>query len=73
MENLSKEQIEKSINAAFDSVNLIEMLNNKQNLDENEIASKNRNIEHLKLMLSKEWFTSNLTSEQKTEIENIIN
>lgn len=73
MENLTQEQINQCINAAFDSVNLINKLDEMIELTDEELASKNRNIDHLKVMMSKEWFVSALTSEQKVEIENIIN
>ncbi len=60
MEEITKEQIEKSIKATFDSVKFIEALNLILELTEEELDAKNRNIEHL-------------TSEQRKQIENIIN
>ena len=73
MNNLTQEQINQCINAAFDSVSLINDLNKILQFTDEELASKNRNIDHLKTMMSKEWFVAALTSEQKVEIENIIN
>ena len=69
MEELTQDQIEKSISAAYDSVSLINGLNSKEVLTEEEADSKDRNIEHIKIMLSKEWFANALTKNQKTELE----
>ena len=67
----SQDQIEKSISAAYDSVSLINELNSKEALTEKEADTKNRNIEHLKIMLSKEWFASELSETQKVELETV--
>lgn len=72
MEELTQEQIEKSISAAFDSVNLIEELNLLETLTEEETDRKTRNIQHLEIMMEKEWFSSNLTSEQTSQINSVI-
>jgi hypothetical protein len=69
---LTSEQIEKSISAAFDSVNLINELNLLETLTEEEADRKNRNIQHLEIMMEKEWFSSNLTSEQNSQIISVI-
>ena len=69
MEELTQEQIERNISAAYDSVSLINGLNSKEVLTEKEADSKDRNIEHIKIMLSKEWFANALTKDQKTELE----
>ena len=69
MEELTQEQIERSISAAYDSVSLINGLNSKEVLTEKEADSKDRNIEHIKIMLSKEWFANALTKDQKTELK----
>jgi hypothetical protein len=48
MEELTpQEQTQKSISAAFDSVNLINELNQKQSLDQEEQDMLSRNKEHL--------------------------
>jgi len=73
MEEITKEQIEKSIKATFDSVKFIEALNLILELTEEELDAKNRNIEHLRIMMKREWFIEHLTSEQRKQIENIIN
>ena len=67
-----QDQIEKSISAAYDSVSLINELNSKEALTEEEDDTKNRNIEHLKIMLSKEWFASALSETQKAELETVV-
>ena len=69
MEELTQDQIEKSISATYDSVSLINELNSKEVLTEEEADSKDKNIEHIKIMLSKEWFANALTKDQKAELE----
>jgi hypothetical protein len=72
MENLTQEQIEKSVNAAFDSVNLINQLKQKETLTEQETDILERNIEHLKIMIGKKWFEEALTNQQKEQINDLI-
>lgn len=72
MEEYTSEQIEKFVLAAFDSVNLINELNLLSTLSEEEQAIKERNTEHLKIMIEKEWFASALTEEQTTIINQLI-
>jgi hypothetical protein len=66
MENLTPEQIAQSVNAAFDSVDLI-------NRNEDDADTIQRNIQHLHIMMEKEWFASALTTEQLEQINNILN
>lgn len=71
--NLTEEEINKmSVNAAFDSVNLINELKLSESLTSDEEEVINRNIEHLKIMLLKDWFLNELTEQQLTEINNCI-
>lgn len=69
MEHLTQEQIEKSISAAYDSVDLINELSSQESLDEEQMAIISRNKEHLVVMLAKDWFADALTEEQKAELE----
>lgn len=62
---------EKTISAAFDSVALINKLI-LQTVDDKKKANVKRNVQHLELMLTKEFFTEALTTEQRTEIETCI-
>jgi hypothetical protein len=62
---------EKSISAAFDSVNLINKLI-LETADDKKKSNVDRNVKHLEIMLTKEFFTEALTAEQKTEIETCI-
>lgn len=62
---------EKAISAAFDSVALINKLV-AETADDKKKASVERNVKHLELMLTKEFFTTALTTEQRTEIEACI-
>lgn len=71
MENLTQEEIQNSINAAYDSVNLINELNLIAELSDEEKNTLDRNKEHLKIMLAKEWFFNALTEEQKVELFDI--
>ena len=72
MEELTQEQIEKSVSAAYDSVNLINELNSKETKAEEDTDVINRNKEHVKIMLGKDWFVEALTSEQKVELKGIF-
>jgi hypothetical protein len=62
---------EKSIKAAFDSVALINRLIT-ETADDKKKANVERNVKHLELMLTKEFFTEALTTEQRVELEACI-
>ena len=62
---------EKAISAAFDSVNLINRLI-LETADDKKKSNVERNVKHLELMLTKEFFTEALTESQRTEIEMCI-
>jgi hypothetical protein len=67
MENeMTQEQIAQSVSAAFDSVDLI-------NLNEADSETIERNVEHLRIMMAKEWFATALTTDQTEQINAIIN
>lgn len=67
------EEVANHISAAYDSVNLINQLNNlAQPLSVENAGKKDRNIEHLKVQMSKEIFVAGLTPEQLAEINNLI-
>jgi len=68
---LTTEQIAKSISAAYDSVALIAELNAKETLTEEETATVTRNVEHIRIMMGKEWFVEGLTNLQITELQAI--
>jgi hypothetical protein len=61
----------KSISAAFDSVALINKLV-VETANDKKKANVERNVKHLELMLTKEFFTDALTSTQKSEIDTCI-
>lgn len=71
MENLTQEEIKTSVNAAYDSVKLINELNLIKELSNEEESTLNRNKEHIEIMLAKEWFFNALTEDQKAELSNI--
>ena len=70
-EEVTAEQAAKSVLAAYDSVNLIAELKRKGTLSEEEIITVKRNVDHIAIMLGKEWFVEELTPAQKTELEAI--
>jgi hypothetical protein len=65
---ITEEQTQRSISAAFDSVNLINELKTKPSLTEEEQSRLDRNKEHLIIMLGKDWFEAGLTEQQKNDI-----
>ncbi len=64
----TEDQTQRSISAAFDSVNLINELKTKPSLTEEEQDRLDRNKEHLIIMLGKDWFETGLTEQQKNDI-----
>lgn len=71
MENITQEQVQLSVLAAYDSVNLINELQVKETLTEEELGTLERNKNHLLIMLEKDWFFSKLTEEQIIELQNL--
>ena len=71
MEELTLEEIQGSIRASFDSVNLI---NEKILLEKTEDLSDSvdRNYRHLEIMISKEWFADALTESERESIDSAI-
>jgi hypothetical protein len=65
------EEVAKSVSAAYDSVALITELKAKESLTEEETSTLARNEEHIRIMLSKEWFVAGLTKKQVTELQAI--
>ena len=68
---LTAEQIAQSVSAAYDSVVLIAELKVKETLTEEEAATVTRNVEHIRIMMGKEWFVGGLTKKQITELQKI--
>ena len=64
----TEDQTQRSISAAFDSVNLINELKTKPSLTEEEQSRLDRNKEHLIIMLGKDWFDAGLTEQQRNDI-----
>lgn len=71
LETKTEEQVNNSIKAAFDSVNLINSIVSEPFEAKKEKLIK-PNVEHLSLMLSKDWFAAGLTEEQKSQIDSCI-
>ena len=71
MKTKTPEQIQKDVSAAFDSVNLINKLV-LETISDKKKSNVERNVKHLELMVTKEFFSSTLTEEQTTEITDCI-
>jgi len=67
-----EQQAQRSISAAFDSVGLINELKAKPSLTEEEQDRLDRNVEHLRIMLAKDWFSDSLTEQQKNDINSCL-
>ena len=63
------EEVAKSVSAAYDSVAIINQLNGKMDITEEETATLDRNVEHIRIMMGKEWFVGGLTDLQVTELQ----
>ncbi len=68
---LTEGQKVKSVLAAYDSVALINELRAKAELTEEDNNAITRNVEHIAIMLGKEWFVESLNTAQKAELEAI--
>ena len=55
---LTPEEITQNYNASMDSVNLINELMSFDSRTDDQIASVKRNVEHLELMISKDYWTT---------------
>lgn len=62
-----------SVNAAFDSVNLIDnTLSSTGMTVENKIKIIQPNVSHLKIMMNKNWFISVLINDEGNQIQTCI-
>ena len=68
---LTTKQKERSVLACYDSLNLVNELKAKSTLTEEETDTLKRNEEHIRIMLTKDWFANELTAKQKTELSKI--
>lgn len=68
---MTEEQIQRSVSAAFDSVTLINELKLKPSLTEEEQSRLDRNKD-LTVMLGKDWFSNALTEQQTTDINTCL-
>ena len=65
------EQVAKSVEAAYDSVEIYNQLNGKLDITEEETVIFDRNVEHIRIMMGKEWFVAGLTPLQVIELQAI--
>ncbi len=75
-ENLTQEEIRNSINAAFDSVELINGIVNGSQLDRESVQEKkdtiDRNVSHLEIMIDKSWFNDGLEAGEADQITDAV-
>ena len=57
-EEITPEQISKNYTSALDSVDLIIKLKSQTKLSKEDIDTIDRNVEHLKIMLAKDYWTN---------------
>lgn len=69
---VTQEQTRESVNAAFDSVNLINEINALVEKTQDDLDTLDRNVRHLEIMMAKDWFVAELTPEEKIQIEAVI-
>jgi hypothetical protein len=69
---VTQEQARASVNAAFDSVNLINKINALAETTQEDLDTLDRNVQHLEIMMAKDWFVAELTLEEKEQIEAVI-
>ena len=76
MEEMTVEEIQQSVTAAFHSVDLINaVIAGDQMADESAEEKQDavsRNVEHLKIMVAKEWFAEALSADQTTAMNTCI-
>jgi len=70
-ETHTPEQVQQHISAAFDSVNLINEEITKEVTD-NRKDTVRRNVDHLEIMIGKDWFEEGCTEQQVTDINAAI-
>jgi len=75
-ETKTQEEVQASITAAFDSVNLINGIVDGSQMATESTSEKedtvDRNVAHLEIMEAKTWFSDGLTSQQETDIDAAI-
>jgi len=71
LELTPEQEITKSVEAAYDSVALITELKAKETLTEEDADTLKRNEEHIRIMLTKDYFVAALTKTQKTQLSKI--
>ena len=70
-EELTPEEIQKHIKSSFDSVDIITKTITETK-DDKKSKTVKRNYQHLESMLSKEWFSTALTTVQRKSIDDSI-
>jgi hypothetical protein len=71
-DNMTPEEIQSSIRAAFDSVNLINGIIDGTQMQNESAQEKEdtveRNVGHLNIMMGKSWFADALTDQENADI-----
>lgn len=70
---MDNEQYTRHVSAALDSCSLISSLADAEDpLNEDDLGSIRRNVEHLELMLNNDWFKPGLTKEELRTVESAV-
>lgn len=69
---MTNEEIQRSVVSTYDSVDLINQLEALEKPTQEDLDTINRNKEHLKIMIAKDWFLEALTAGQIEEINGLI-
>ena len=72
IEEIIPKDIPKQIAACFDSYDLCEDLSSQSSLKEEEQETLDRNIKHIQLMYSKDWFKDALSNEESEKLKKYI-
>jgi hypothetical protein len=76
MENVTPEEVQRHVSAAFDSVALVEDVVAGTRMVTATLADRvgavERNVGHLNIMVAKDWFVAGMTSEQSDQLNAAI-
>ena len=72
IEEIIPNDIPKHITACFDSYDICEDLSSKSSLEDEEQNCLDRNIGHIQVMYSKDWFKDALTNEESEKLKKYI-
>lgn len=71
-DTLTTEQKNSAKSALFDSYNVVVSINKIVEPSAEKVAEKARNIQHINIMLSKDWLSEMLTNEELQQLIGVI-